>query len=273
VGRGGPGGAGGGGARAEDGRKRTTTPNERFSAGTRACVRRGERGFSVPGAERGAPGSAARGRPRSSPRARGSRRNPARGTGGGGPMMRQGRRRCARDRGTALSSTSTEGGSRATRRGCERGRRARTKETHVIHARLRGARPRASSRHGGVAASAASAGAENAVVFLEPAGGRPTRRELLFLGAGGGSISQSGRIFRSWFERSWGAVTRGRSRCRARCPTPRASTRSSRRASRTSASACRARGPATFTIPRAHPVRLNADPTPLTAPPPRAGSA
>lgn len=78
-----PGGEGRG-ARAEDGRKRTTTPNERFSAGTRACVRRGERGLSVPGAERGAPGSAARGRPRSSPRARGSRRNPARGTGGGG---------------------------------------------------------------------------------------------------------------------------------------------------------------------------------------------
>ena len=105
-------------------------------------------------------------------------------------MMRQGRRRCARDRGTALSST--EGGSRATRRGCERGRRARTKETHVIHARLRGACPRASSRHGGVAASAASAGAVNAVVFLELAGGRPTRRELLFLGAGGGSISLAG---------------------------------------------------------------------------------
>ena len=105
-------------------------------------------------------------------------------------MMRQGRRRCARDRGTALSST--EGGSRATRRGCEMGRRARTKETHVIHARLRGACPRASSRHGGVAASAASAGAVNAVVFLEPAEGGRRDASCFFSARAAGSISLAG---------------------------------------------------------------------------------
>lgn len=148
-------------------------------------------------------------------------------------MMRQGRRRCARDRGTALSST--EGGSRATRRGCERGRRARTKETHVIHARLRGARPRASSRHGGVAASAASAGAVNAVVFLEPAGGRPTRRELLFLGAGGGFHFLGGRFFRSWFERRrLRATRRAHSSRRAFRPCPRTRAPTASRAARSS---------------------------------------
>ena len=151
-------------------------------------------------------------------------------------MMRQGRRRCARDRGTALSST--EGGSRATRRGCERGRRARTKETHVIHARLRGACPRASSRHGGAHSSThffACSGAVNAVVFLEPAGGRPTRRELLFLGAGGGFHFLGGRFFRSWFERRrLRATRRAHSSRRAFRPCPRTRAPTASRAARSS---------------------------------------